>query len=158
MTDRREALRALLRQDLPSFVQKCFATLEPGKQLERNWHIDHIAHHLARVRAGEDRRLIVNIPPRHLKSVCVTVAFTAWAMGHDPSLRVMTMSYAHELARKHAADFRTIVRSDWYRDLFPSFVIAQDRQMEIGTTLQGSKHRSDSAAGCAGRDRALARR
>ena len=140
MSDRRAKLGETLREDFPTFVQKCFMTLEPGKRLERNWHIRHIAYHLARVRAGEERRLIVNIPPRHLKSVTVTVAYTAWAMGHDPSLRVMTVSYAQELARKHAADFRTIVRSDWYRELFPGFAITHDRQMKISTSQHGYRY------------------
>lgn len=148
MSERRQALNALLRADLPSFIHKCFTTLEPGRGFHPNWHIDHIAWNLARVSAGEVTRLIINIPPRHLKSICVTVAYTAWAMGHDPSLRIIAVSYADELARKLAADFRQIVDSDWYRELFPAFRIKPKgaRKTEVQTTLNGYR-RAGSVGG-----------
>ena len=98
MTDHAAVLRALLRQDLPSFIAKCFTTLEAGRPFQNNWHIQHIGWQLGRVAQGEVKRLAITIPPRHLKSICVTVAYTAWAMGHNPSLKVMTVSYADELA------------------------------------------------------------
>ena len=148
MSDRRQVLNALLRQDLPSFIHKCFCTLEPGRSFHPNWHIDHIGWNLARVSAGEVTRLIINIPPRHLKSICVTVAYTAWAMGHDPSLRIMAVSYADELARKLAADFRQIVDSDWYREMFPAFRIKPKgaRKTEVLTTQNGYR-RAGSVGG-----------
>jgi hypothetical protein len=31
MTDDHIVLQALLREDLPSFIRKCFTTLEPGR-------------------------------------------------------------------------------------------------------------------------------
>jgi predicted phage terminase large subunit-like protein len=140
MTDRRLVLQALLRKDLPSFIQKCFTTLEPGRPFHANWHIRHIGWQLGRVNDGEVRRLAIAIPPRHLKSICVTVAYTAWAMGHDPSLRVITVSYADELAKLHAAAFRTIVTSDWYRSLFPAFQITRATQRLIRTTRHGFRY------------------
>jgi hypothetical protein len=90
----------VLRQDLPSFIAKCFATLETGGSYQENRHILHIAHQLTRVSDGELKRLIVNIPPRHLKSICVTVAWTAWVMGHAPSRRIVAPSYGSELAEE----------------------------------------------------------
>lgn len=141
MSDRL-ALNALLRTDLPSFIHKCFRELEPGSPFSPNWHIDHIAWNLTRVSAGEINRLIINIPPRHLKSICTTVAYTAWVLGHDPSRRIITVSYANELARKHADDFRKIVESPWYREIFPNFQISRrgNRQMEIVTTTGGFRY------------------
>lgn len=131
------ALRAALRQDLPSFIAKCFATLESGRPYHDNWHIHHIGHQLQRVADGELTRLAITIPPRHLKSICVTVAYTAWAMGRNPALKIMTVSYADELARQHATAFRTIVEGAWYRDLFPAFQIASSRVTEMRTTQHG---------------------
>lgn len=131
------ALRAALRQDLPSFIAKCFATLESGRPYHDNWHIHHIGHQLQRVADGELKRLAITIPPRHLKSICVTVAYTAWAMGRNPALKIMTISYAEELARQHATAFRTIVESAWYRDLFPAFQVASARTTEVRTTQHG---------------------
>ena len=77
MSDRARLLRALLRQDLSCFVRKCFSTLEPGSSYHHNWHIDHICWQLTRVARGELRRLIINVPPRSMKSITVSIAFSA---------------------------------------------------------------------------------
>ena len=52
-----DVLNALLRQDLSSFIQRVFATVDPGSIYHRNWHIDAIAHQLERVERGEITRL-----------------------------------------------------------------------------------------------------
>jgi hypothetical protein len=151
MADRLAVLRALLRTDLPSFTAKCFATLEPGRTYHSNWHIRHIGWHLSRVATGEVKRLALTIPPRHLKSICVTVAYTAWAMGHDPTLRVITVSYSDELARLHAAAFRTVVESEWYRALFPDLEIRRATQTEIATTRHGFRYAGSVGGSILGR-------
>src|SRR3954471_20139804 len=87
-----------------------------------------------RVWQGESKRLIINVPPRAMKSIAVTIAFTAWVMGHDPRKRIMAVSYASDLARKHATDFRAIVESAWFQALFPKFEIATSREGELVTT------------------------
>lgn len=133
----RALLQITLREHLPSFIGKCFHTLEGGRPFQQNWHIDHIAHELHRVQRGDERRLIINIPPRHLKSICVTVAYTAWALGRDPSLKIMTISYAQELTRQHTQAFNTIVTSPWYQELFPAFRIKSLRTVEVVTTEHG---------------------
>ena len=140
VTSQQAALLAAVRQDLPSFIAKCFATLEPGGSYRQNWHILHIAHQLTRVSDGELKRLIVNIPPRHLKSICVTVAYTAWVMGHDPSRKIIALSYGSELAEELARQFRTVVESDWYRAAFPNFQIKRATRGEIITTMHGSRY------------------
>ena len=80
-------LEALLRNDFRAFVHKVFATLTPGQSYFRTWHVEAIAWRLERVRRGEVRRLIINMPPRSLKSIAASVAFPAFVLGHDPSRR-----------------------------------------------------------------------
>ncbi len=63
------------------------------------------------MRAGKVTRLIVNLPPRHLKSIMVSVAFPAFLLGHEPRRRIFGISYAGDLSIKHASDFRSIVQS-----------------------------------------------
>ena len=140
MSDRNALLREILRTDLAAFVEKCFLSLEPGTQYLDNWHVHAIAFELMRVWRGEERRLIINIPPRYMKSLTATVAFTAWALGHAPHKRIMAVSYAANLARKHAVDFSAIVTSDWFRATFPNFEIATLREGEIWTTKRGYRY------------------
>ena len=66
---RRRVLQALIRSNFTAFTQKAFATLNPGQVFVPNWHIEAIAYQLERVRRGEIRRLIINMPPRSLKSI-----------------------------------------------------------------------------------------
>ena len=118
MMTRRE-YGALLRQDFNSFITRTFQTVVPGAEFLPNWHIESIAHHLAAIKTGDIRRLIITIPPRHLKSISASVAFPAWLLGHDPSRRIICVSYSQELANKHALDTRAVMQSDWYRGAFP---------------------------------------
>ena len=81
-------LTALLRSDLRSFIWKSFQTILPGTPYLRNWHVDAIVHQLMRVQAGDISRLLINQPPRSLKSICVSVAYVAWLLGHDPTATI----------------------------------------------------------------------
>jgi predicted phage terminase large subunit-like protein len=130
---------ALLRTNFSAFVEKCFVEIEQGKPYAHNWHIDAIAYQLSRLHTGETRRLIVNIPPRHLKSLTVTIAYTAWVLGHDPTKKIICVSHSKDLAREHANSFLRIVESPWYRRLFPSLEVAKRgrRVTELKTTRGG---------------------
>jgi hypothetical protein len=64
-----------------------------------NWHLEVIAAKLAAVCQGKIRRLIVNMPARHLKSLMASIAFPAWCLGHNPSAQILCISYA-QLANK----------------------------------------------------------
>jgi hypothetical protein len=99
-------LDALLREDLASFIRKSFYTIAAGQRFRPNWHIEVLAWHLVQVYLGIIKRLIITLPPRHLKSICSSVAFPAWALGHDPTHRIVTISHSADLAAKHARDCR----------------------------------------------------
>src|SRR6516162_6355397 len=129
---------ALLRQDLATFVERCFYDLNPQTELLTNWHLEVIAAKLTAVLEGKIRRLIINLPPRSLKSLLASIAFPAWCLGHEPSSQILCVSYAQDLADKLARDCRSIMISEWYRRLFPTR-LAPHRQAvaEFMTTRQG---------------------
>src|SRR5271166_5216888 len=131
-------LRALWRTNLNAFVWKTFVTLSPGQTFVRNWHLEAIAYQLERVRRGEIDRLIINMPPRSLKSIMASVAFPAFILGLDPTRRIICVSYSGDLAKKHANDFRAIAEAPWYQVLFPSTRIGQkDSETEIELSARG---------------------
>src|SRR5438477_11257060 len=81
---------------------------------------------------------LVNLPPRHLKSLLASVALPAWWLGHDPSAQILCVSYAQELANKHALDCRSVMASPWYQDLFPTRLSPHKQALEeFATTRQG---------------------
>ena len=110
----------LLRQDFAAFAGRCFQDLNPPAELTMNWHLEVIAAKLSQVREGKIRRLVINLPPRHLKSLMASIAFPAWCLGHDPSAQILCVSYAQDLADKLARDCRNIMTSRWYRQIFPT--------------------------------------
>lgn len=74
MTTRKE-FAAISRTDFCAFAQQCFVDLNPDIPLKRNWHHEAIAYNLDQVFRGEVKRLIINAPPRGLKSLIGSVAF-----------------------------------------------------------------------------------
>ena len=128
----------LLRRDFATFAARCFHELNPQTELAINWHLEVIAAKLTAVRQGRIRRLIINLPPRHLKSLMASIAFPAWCLGLDPSAQILCVSYAQDLADKLARDCRSIMMSPWYRQIFRTH-LAPHRQavQEFITTRQG---------------------
>ena len=130
-------LDTILRNDFVSFLYRCFLWLNPGATFLPNWHIRAIAYQLDRVRRGEITRLIINLPPRYLKSITVSVVFAALLLGLEPQRRIIAISYGDELSAKHASDFRSVVNSPWYGRAFPKMRIARNTEGELITTQRG---------------------
>jgi predicted phage terminase large subunit-like protein len=139
MASKGRTLEALLRNDFRAFVHKVFATLTPGQTYYRSWHVEALAWRLERVRRGEVRRLIINMPPRSLKSIATSVAFPAFVLGHDPSRRILCVSYSGELSKKFSNDFRAALESPWYRSAFSNARIGpfKNTETEIELTARG---------------------
>jgi len=130
----------LLRRDFASFARRAFAELNPQTRFLFGWHVEIIAAKLAALLDGRIRRLVINLPPRHLKSHLASVAFPAWCLGRNPSAQILCVSYAQELADKLSRDCRRIVASDWYRQLFPTRLSPQRQAvLEFETTAQGCR-------------------
>jgi hypothetical protein len=144
---------AMLRQDLYSFTRKTFNMLNPGQTFVPEWYIQAITYQLERVRRGEINRLIINLPPRSLKSITASVAFPAFILGHDPTQRIICASYSAELARKHSNDFRAILASAWYQALFPNTRIGpyKDSETEIELTRRGGRLSTSTGGTLTGR-------
>jgi predicted phage terminase large subunit-like protein len=132
-------VNAACRKDFVSFVRKVFHMLNPSATFHMNWHIRAIAHHLEQVWLGNIKRLIITVPPRSLKSIMCSVALPAYVLGQDPTKRLIVASYSADLAIKHGNDFRTVVNSAEYRDIFPGMRISpmKNTQSEVVTTRNG---------------------
>jgi predicted phage terminase large subunit-like protein len=136
---RRKYLDMQLTTDFGVFLMKVFETVAPGREFIGNWHIDAMTYAAELVMKGEIKQLIINVPPRHLKSIIYSVALPAFMLGRDPTKRIICVSYALDLAVKHANDFRTVLNSTWYRRIFPDTRISRnkDTQTETMTTALG---------------------
>jgi predicted phage terminase large subunit-like protein len=120
--------RLTLERDLGGFVRAAWPILEPATPFSENWHIDLLAEYLTAVRRREIRRLIINIPPRMMKSLTCTVFFPSWVWTQEPHTRFICSSYADSLSIKHSLDRRTLISSPWYQGLWGSLVKFSDDQ------------------------------
>ena len=128
---------ALVATEFSVFMQQAFHTIYPNKEYLNNWHIDAIIYCLELSIKGDMPRLIINMPPRHLKSFIASVALPAYILSHDPTAKIICISYSDELAKTLARDFRRIIESEWYRKLFPNVVTLKSTENELVTTEGG---------------------
>ena len=137
----RKTADALYRVNFGAFAYAAYEVVHPHEPLCPNWHIDCICHHLAAMEAGRlPARLIVNLPPRSLKSYLVSVAWVAWLLGRRPSLRIICASYSEELAHKFSRDCRALMESRFYKRVFPTRLNPKkSTETEFETTKRGSR-------------------
>src|SRR5579885_2980992 len=136
-----EEREVLWRRDFHAFLLRSFSELNPQTEIADNWHIDVMADYLERCRTGEIKRLIINLPPRSLKSHCASIAFPAWILGHNPSAQIICASYAQDLADKHAIDCRALINSSLYRRIFPATRLSSEKRAvaDFLTTARGCR-------------------
>lgn len=108
--------RERAERSLAEFIKQAWPIIEPGTDYIENWHIDLICEYLQAVKDGEIKRLVINIPPRHMKSINVTVCFPCWTWTQEPEKRFIKVSYSDSLSRKHNVLSRDIIQSPWYRE------------------------------------------
>ena len=134
-----EEYRFILRRDFTSFIERSFYELNPQTRLLLGAHIEVIATKLEACRQGEIHRLIITLPPRHLKSHCASVAFVAWYLGHHPAGHIICASYGQDLADKLARDCRNIMMSAWYKQLFSTRLADRLAVHDFMTMDQGTR-------------------
>lgn len=119
------------RISLAEFVRGAWPIIEPGTPLVWNWHLDAICEHLEAVTDGRIRRLLINIPPGHMKSLLVSVFWPAWVWTKRPEWRALFGSYAMDLAIRDSVRCRDIITSDWYQDTFrPQWKLKGDQNVK----------------------------
>ena len=134
------AMNELTRRNFLFFLMRAFPYISGGEQLKANWHLSAMAHALDQVRLGRSLRVLVNLPPRNLKSITISVAWVAWMLGNDPTRNFVCVSYSNELSGKLARDCLAIMQSSWYREVFPGTIIsARRKSMDFETTRRGGR-------------------
>lgn len=127
------------RENFKYFLPLAFQVVNPGKKFLANWHLEVICHYLEEVYKGNIKRLIINMPPRALKSLTINVAWLAWLMGKDPTIRIISASYSQHLSIKHALDSKFLINSKFFNLVFPELILHSDqnKKEKFTTTKQG---------------------
>ena len=111
-----EQLRRKAEGSLYEFVKQAWAVVEPGVAFIPSWHIEVICEHLEAITAGEITRLLINVPPRHSKSLIVAVMWPMWEWLAAPQQKFLCASYAGTLSIRDNLKARRLIQSPWYQE------------------------------------------
>lgn len=134
-----ELERKIYSNNLNYFIKRSFNIINQGINYVHNWHIDAISEALNEVYSGNIKRLLINMPPRYLKSICTSVVFPAWILGKNPEKRIIVASYSEKLSIKHSTDCRLIMESIWFKKIFKNCILSknQNEKYKFSTTKNG---------------------
>lgn len=126
-----------LSRSLSYYIQESWNVVEPVIPFIDNWHIGLISEYLTALTTLQIQNLIINIPPRHMKSLQACVMWPTWVWLTIPSSRWITGSYSLKLAVRDTLKARRIIQSDWYQDRF------SDRYQLTGDQNEKSRYEND---------------
>lgn len=126
-----------LSRSLSFYVQESWHVIEPAIPFVDNWHIGLISEYLVALTTLQIQNLIINIPPRHMKSLQACVMWPTWVWINMPATRWITGSYSLKLALRDTLKARRIIQSDWYQERFG------DRYMLTGDQNEKSRYEND---------------
>lgn len=121
--ERREVSLLLDGVNLPpmtlvQFIQEAWHVVEPHTPYQHNWHIDAISAHLEAATFQLIRNLIINIQPRHMKSLLVSVFWPVWCWTFMPHTQWLFISHRQALSTRDNLKRRRIIESPWYQKNF----------------------------------------
>jgi predicted phage terminase large subunit-like protein len=112
--------KELCQEKFIKFVERVWPTFISGR------HHKIMASAFERVAAGELKRLIINMPPRHTKSEFASYLLPSWFLGKFPSKKVIQTSHTAELAVGFGRKVRNLVDSEVYNGIFPELSLQAD--------------------------------
>ena len=129
-TSQLELEAEICKRSLRKFTEYIWHEIEPNTKFIPGWHIDAICDHLQAVTNRDIRNLVINIPPRHAKSILVSVVWPAWVWIFRPSSRWIFSSYAATLSKRDSLKCRRIIGSNFYQERFGHIYTLQEDQNE----------------------------
>lgn len=144
---------ACAREDFLSFLKLAFNTIYPEEDLQEEEFMSVIAYRLERMGRDKENRLIFNLPPRCLKTFMITICYTCWCLGRNPSERIIIASYGDDLSQKFLRDIKQIMNAIWYKIAFPETLIhsRKNTASEFETTRKGYVFVTSTGATLTGR-------
>lgn len=142
--------KLIAQKSLYQFLRQAWPHFDPSAFVDA-WHIGAIAEHLEAVNAGEIKRLLVNIPPRHGKTNLVAVAWPVWTWIQDasadyplrgPGVRFLCASYGANKAQGDGVTARRLIASVWFQQRWGvrvQIVKDRDNQEQYDNTAGGSR-------------------
>jgi predicted phage terminase large subunit-like protein len=133
---------------LSQFIREAWHVLEPASEFVPGWHLDAIADHLEAVTRGDIANLLINLPPRHCKSLSVCVFWPVWEWIRFPHTRWLFSAYASALAVRDSLRCRRLIRSQWFQDRWEDrFMLTKDQNAKARFDNDRGGHRIATGVG-----------
>lgn len=136
----------IYKRSFYDFLIDAVRILEPQTKWDFNWHIHSLCElaqaEVERIRDGipKDKDIIINVPPRTMKSYIFSICLNAWAWTHSPHLKFMTLSYSDNLSAKFSYKTRLLIQSEWYQSYFDVTISDDDnKKTQYSNTATGTR-------------------
>src|SRR5579863_5139540 len=140
--------RELATRSFREFVRQAWPIIEPLTPFVPGWHILSIIDHLEAVTRGDIRNLLINVPPRHMKSLLVSVLWPAWEWIQHAERRWLYSSYAASLSIRDSVKCRTLIESPWYQARWgDGYALASDQNTKMRFENDRSGYRIATSVG-----------
>lgn len=134
------SLPVAMRTDFSAFLEKVYCELRPGTPFLPNWHLDVLSWACRQFAEGKPKRLILSMPPRHLKSTIGSVALPAWILGHRPTAKIICVSYGEDLIKDFSNQTRKVMTSASYAKAFPDTRLEKQTDLHLRTVQGGERY------------------
>lgn len=127
--------RTIYENSFYHFVVRSFHVLNPAEKLKDNWHIEYLCDQLQRkfeaFERGESQQgIIINVPPRSLKSIICTVCFPMWCWTRMPAFKFIASSNNFALSTEHNMLSRRLFVSEFFKTHWPHISFAGDQNLK----------------------------
>lgn len=130
--------KTLAEKSLIEFIKQGWNVLEPNNPFADGWHLHAICEHLEAVASGQIKKLLINIPPRHCKSLAVSVFFPCWIWTRFPEKRSLFSSYSSDLSQRDGRKCLILLNSEWYRkNWMDKFTLDKETDFKIENDKRG---------------------
>ena len=121
------------RRNLLYFAKRILPSFEPTEFHKKYYAIlDRFAH-------GELKKLIIQAPPQHGKSLGSSRALPAFMLGLNPNLKICIASYAATIARDFNRDVQRIIDNEDYASVFPDTKLNSSNVVTTTNYLRNSE-------------------
>lgn len=141
----KEKTKRTLQSDLIKFTEYFFNA--KGEQFIQNWHHHEIANALKKVKSGEIKNLLINMPPRYGKTEEAVINWIAQCIAENPRCKFIHLSYSDDLALDNSAKTKELILSEEYQNFWPIKLKDDSQSKKKWYTTEGGGLYATAAGG-----------
>lgn len=145
LSERERAEAELARRSFYDFFLMSFPLVQKGRKLVEAWHLRVICDHLQALGEGRIRNLLINVPPRHMKSLLVSVFWCVWLWIRNPHLQILSASKALSIALRDNRRARQLLEEDWFQARWPVQMVKDQNAKSLYVNIEGGQRQATSA-------------